>query len=108
MLSVMQRLLRAAEARVINAAYKSQHEEVVLLAIHPKTLLEIAMVLSTNSGSFPSNFNVSATFSILLRFGELWNPTNCEKFNADICVVRTTFGIATYCKVIFLLAVGPS
>ena len=50
--------------------------------IHPKTLFEIAMVLSTNSGSFPSNSHVSATFSILLRFGESWNPTKCEKFNA--------------------------
>jgi len=44
---------------------------------------EIAMVLSTNSGSFPSNSHVSATFSILLGFGEFWIPTNCEKFNAD-------------------------
>jgi len=51
--------------------------------VHPKTLIEIAMVLSTNSSSFPSNTNVSATLSILLRFGEFWNPTNCEKFNAD-------------------------
>jgi len=51
--------------------------------IHPKTLIKIAMVLSTNSGSFPSNSHVSATFSILLRFGEFWNPTNCQKFNAD-------------------------
>ena len=51
--------------------------------VHPKTLFEIAMVLSTNSGSFPSNSHVSAAFSILLRFGESWNPTNCEKFNAD-------------------------
>ena len=42
--------------------------------IHPKTLFEIAMVLSTNSGSFPSNSLVSVTFSILLRFGESWNP----------------------------------
>ena len=50
---------------------------------HPKTLIEIAMVLSTNSGSFLSNSHVSATFSILLRFGESWNPTNCERFNAD-------------------------
>jgi len=41
------------------------------------------MVLSTNSGSFPSNSHVSATFWFLLRFGESWNPTNCEKFNAD-------------------------
>ena len=51
--------------------------------VHPKTLFEIAMVLSTNSGSFPSNSHVSATFSISLRFGESWNSTNCERFNAD-------------------------
>ena len=44
--------------------------------LHPKTLFEIAMVLSTNRGSFPLNSHVSATFSILLRFGESWNPTN--------------------------------
>jgi len=50
---------------------------------HPKTLLEIDMVLSKNSDSFPSNSHVSATFSILLRFGEFWNPTNSEKFNVD-------------------------
>jgi len=31
--------------------------------VHPKTLFEIAMALSTNSGSFPSNSHVSATFS---------------------------------------------
>ena len=48
-----------------------------------KTLFEIAMALSTNRGSFPSNSHVSATFSILLRFGKSWNPTNCEKFTAD-------------------------
>jgi len=29
-----------------------------------KTLIEIDMVISTNSGSFPSNSHVSATFSI--------------------------------------------
>ena len=51
--------------------------------LHPKTLFEIAMVLSTIRGSFPSNSHVSATFSILIRFGESWVPTNCEKFNAD-------------------------
>ena len=51
--------------------------------VHHKILIEIAIVLSTNSGSFPSNSHVSATFSILLRFGEFWIPTNCEKFNAD-------------------------
>ena len=27
--------------------------------------------------------DVSAAFSILLRFEEFWNPTNYEKFNAD-------------------------
>jgi len=51
--------------------------------LHPKTRVEIAMVLSTNSGSFPSNSHVSATLSILLRFGEFWNPTNCKKINVD-------------------------
>ena len=55
----------------------------ICMYIHPKTLFEIAMVLSTNRGSFPSNSHVSATFSILLRFGESWNPTNCERFNVD-------------------------
>jgi len=54
-----------------------------LAHIHPKTLFEIAMALFTISVSFPSKSRVSATFSILLRFGESWNPTNCEKFNAD-------------------------
>jgi len=53
------------------------------IRVHPKPLIEIAMLLSKNSGSFPSNSHVSATFSILLRFGEFCNPTNCEKFNAD-------------------------
>jgi len=57
---------------------------------HPKTLIEIAMVLSTKSGSFPSNLHVPATFSILLRFGEFWNPTNCEKFNADRSLMGRT------------------
>ena len=51
--------------------------------LHRKTLIEIAMVHSTNSGSFPSNSHVSATFSFLLKFGEIWSPTNCEEFNAD-------------------------
>jgi len=51
--------------------------------VHPNPLVEIAMVLSTKSGSFPSNSHVSATFSILRRYGESWNPTNCERFNAD-------------------------
>ena len=50
---------------------------------HAKTLFEIAMALFTISVSFPSKLRFSATFSILLRFGESWNPTNCEKFNAD-------------------------
>ena len=51
--------------------------------VHPNPLIEIAMLLPTNSGSFLSNSHVSATFSILLRLGEFWNPANCEKFNAD-------------------------
>jgi len=46
-------------------------------------LFEIAMALLTISVSFPSKSRFSASFSILLRFGESWNPTNCEKFNAD-------------------------
>jgi len=50
---------------------------------HPNSFIEIVMVLSTSSGSFPSNSHVSATFSILLICGEFWNPTNCEKFNVD-------------------------
>jgi len=43
------------------------------------------MALSVNSGhgSFPSNSNVSATFSFWIHSGKFWNPTNCEKFNAD-------------------------
>ena len=49
-------------------------------------LFEIAMVLSTNSGSFPSNSHVSATFSFLFRFGESWNPTDCEKFKTESCL----------------------
>ena len=53
------------------------------IKFHTKTLIEIAMVLSKNRGSFPSNSHVSATFSILLRFGEFCNPTHCEKLNAD-------------------------
>ena len=44
------------------------------LRVHPKTLIEIAMVLSTNRSSFPSNSHVSITFSILLRCGEFCLP----------------------------------
>jgi len=32
---------------------------------------------------FSINSHVSVTFSILFRLREFWNPTNCEKFNAD-------------------------
>ena len=32
---------------------------------------------------FPSKSRFSANFSIWLRFGEFWNPTNCDRFNAD-------------------------
>ena len=60
------------------------------LHVHPKTLVEIAMVLATNSGSFPLNSHVSATFSILLTCGEFWNQTNCEKFNADWSLMGRT------------------
>ena len=38
--------------------------------LHPKTLVEIAVVLSTNSGSFPSNKHVFATFSICSDLGD--------------------------------------
>ena len=41
---------------------------------HPKTL---------RSDSFLSNSHVSATFSILLRFGEFLESENCAKFNDD-------------------------
>jgi len=38
---------------------KPKMEELwMAIHVHPKTLFEIAMVLSTNSGSFPSNSNV--------------------------------------------------
>jgi len=48
---------------------------------HSKTLFEMPMALSLNSGSFPSSSNVSATFSFWIHSGKLWNPT---KFNADM------------------------
>ena len=67
----------------ITAKYSKCQSSFYSMKVHPKTLIEIAMVLATNSGSFPSNSHVSATFSILLRFGEFWNPINSEKFNAD-------------------------
>ena len=71
-------------AAVALVAMSSSGDRAELLCfVHPKTLIEIAMVLSKNTGSFPSNSHVSATFSILLRFGEFCNPTNCEKFNDD-------------------------
>ena len=41
------------------------------------------MVLLLNSCSFPSNANVSTTFSFWIHSGKYWNPTNCEMFNAD-------------------------
>ena len=41
------------------------------------------MALSKNRGSFPIKSHVAVTFSIFLRFGEFWNPTNCQKFNSD-------------------------
>ena len=54
-----------------------------IVHIHPKTLCEMPTALSLNRGSFPSNSNVSATFSFWIHSGNFWNPTNCEKFNAD-------------------------
>jgi len=65
-------------------------KDVHVYDLHPKTLIQIAMVISTNSGSFLSNLHVSATFSILLRFGEFWNVTICEKFNADRSLMGRT------------------
>jgi len=44
---------------------------ILLIRIHPKTLFEIPMALSTNSDPFPSNSHVSATFSFSI---------NSEKF----------------------------
>jgi len=41
-----------------------------LTQIHFKTLFEIPMAVSTNSVSFPSISNVSATFSILINSGK--------------------------------------
>ena len=40
---------------------------------HPKTLFEMTMALSLNSGSFPSNLHVSATFSFSIHSGKFWN-----------------------------------
>ena len=37
-----------------------------------------------------------------------WRVADGKDESWLICVVITTFGIATYCKVIFLIAVGPS
>ena len=47
--------------------------------LHPKTLIEIAMVVSSNRGSFPSNSHVSATFSIFLRFGGILESDKSQK-----------------------------
>ena len=41
--------------------------------LHPKTLFEMPTALSTNSGSFPSNSHVSATFSFWIHSGKIWN-----------------------------------
>jgi len=47
-----------------------------LLHIHPKTLIEIAMVLSTNSGSFPLNSHVSGNF---FDFAQIWGILESDK-----------------------------
>jgi len=83
---------------------------------HPKTLVEIAMVLSTNSGSFPSNSHVSATFSFWIHPGKFWNlgisnklwDTQCwrkGRILINLCS-KTDVRIATYRKVIFSLGIG--
>jgi len=59
---------------LLSTIIRGGSELIKKVQIHPKTLIEIVMVLLTNSGSFPSNSHVSANFSILLRFGEFWNP----------------------------------
>jgi len=45
----------------------------VLMKFIPKLWFEIAMVLSTNSGSFLSNLHVFATFSFWIHSGKIWN-----------------------------------
>ena len=40
---------------------------------HPRTLFEMPMAHSWNSGSFPSNSHVSATFSFWIHSGKFWN-----------------------------------
>ena len=79
--------LKGGDSWIHSTAQRKEHSKTEFgrknPEIHPKTLMEIAMVLSTNSGFFPSNSHVSATFSILLRFGEPWNPTNFERLNTD-------------------------
>jgi len=43
------------------------------LSSYPKTLFEMPMTLSTNSGSLQTNSHVSATFSISINSGEFLN-----------------------------------
>jgi len=59
------------------------------ICVHPKTLIEIAMVLSTNSGSFDEQrlFSVKfARFRNFFDFAQIWgilDSDKLEKFNAD-------------------------
>jgi len=46
-----------------NVVRRSRLTFLAVLGLHPKTLFEMPLALSLNSGSFPSNSNVSATFS---------------------------------------------
>jgi len=50
--------------------------------LHPKTLIVIAMVLSTNSGSFPSNSHVSAVLGK--------SPLNCRRFHDNLYQIHSS------------------
>jgi len=46
------------------------------MQVHPKTLFEIAMVLSTNSGSFSVKF---ARFRKFFDFAQIWGILESDK-----------------------------
>jgi len=76
----------------------SPYAQSYLLRLHPKTLIEIAMVLSTNSGSFPSNSHVSAR-PISFAWGctrKSAQPTGVVYMNAPDC--NTLQHTATHCN----------
>jgi len=94
----------------------------VVRRFHPTTLIKISMVLSTNSGSFPSNSHVSASFRLCsdlgnsgirqivrnsMLMGRLWegrilinlcgknNVRNCDLLQGDfVALCRTVLGLA--------------